>query len=219
MVLQESATKISWSDSLHRQESTISHGSRRPQTMTVVLIREKRRSRQTHKVTKERRKRQKEWAASQSSSAQTFTCRQCSGVCTSRIGLYSHQRACKNWPSTMPNPHLRRTSHHHQQQQQHDYKLVNSFHNCIWHIQSVTTAWISLLVTELVGSQNTLCTSHTLIDIFHILARHQAWNWHGEVKMACCWVPWSVESQAAKWHKHRVEVQTNFQSIDEVCLA
>ena len=134
MVLQESATKISWSDSLHRQESTISHGSRRPQTMTVVLIREKRRSRQTHKVTKERRKRQKEWAASQSPSAQTFTCRQCSGVCTSRIGLYSHQRACKNWPSTMPNPHLRRTSHHHQQQQR-DYKLVNSIHNCIWHIQ------------------------------------------------------------------------------------
>ena len=76
----------------------------------------------------------KEWAASQSSSAQTFTCRQCSGVCTSRIGLYSHQRACKNWPSTMPNPHLRRTSHHHHQQQR-DYKLVNSIHNCIWHIQ------------------------------------------------------------------------------------
>ena len=35
MVLQESVTKISWGPSLHRQESAISHSSRRPQTETA----------------------------------------------------------------------------------------------------------------------------------------------------------------------------------------
>ena len=35
MVLQESVTKISWRDSLHRRESAISHDSRRPQTETA----------------------------------------------------------------------------------------------------------------------------------------------------------------------------------------
>ena len=35
MVLQESVTKISWKDSLHKRESAISHGSRRPQTETA----------------------------------------------------------------------------------------------------------------------------------------------------------------------------------------
>ena len=34
-MFQESVTKISWRDSLHRRESAISHGSRRPQTETA----------------------------------------------------------------------------------------------------------------------------------------------------------------------------------------
>ena len=36
VMLQESITKISWRESLHRQESAISHGSRRPQTETAA---------------------------------------------------------------------------------------------------------------------------------------------------------------------------------------
>ena len=51
---------------------------------------------------KEKHRRQKEWAASQSSSTQTFVCPKCSKLCTSRISLYSHQRACKVWPRTFP---------------------------------------------------------------------------------------------------------------------
>ena len=35
VVLQESVTKISWRDSLHRRESTIIHGSMSPQTETA----------------------------------------------------------------------------------------------------------------------------------------------------------------------------------------
>ena len=35
VVLQESVTKISWRDSLHRRESAISHGSKRPKTETA----------------------------------------------------------------------------------------------------------------------------------------------------------------------------------------
>ena len=50
---------------------------------------------------KERCRRWKERAASQSSSAQTFVCPKCTRACASRIGLYTHQRACKNWPSTV----------------------------------------------------------------------------------------------------------------------
>ena len=53
-----------------------------------------------HKATKEKHRWQKEWAASQPSSSQTFICPKCGRVCSSRIGLYSHQWACKNWPST-----------------------------------------------------------------------------------------------------------------------
>ena len=49
-----------------------------------------------HEAAKEKRRRQKERAASQSSSAQTLVCPKCRRVCASRIGLYSHQRACKN---------------------------------------------------------------------------------------------------------------------------
>ena len=49
-----------------------------------------------HEASKERRRRQKEGAASQSSSVQTFACPKCSRVCASRIGLYSHHRVCKN---------------------------------------------------------------------------------------------------------------------------
>ena len=47
---------------------------------------------------KERQRRQKEQAASQ-----TFTCPKCSRVCASRIRLCSHQRACQNYqPSKNP---------------------------------------------------------------------------------------------------------------------
>ena len=50
-----------------------------------------------HKATKGKCRRQKEWAASLPSSSQTFVC---PNGCASRIGLYSHQQACKNWLST-----------------------------------------------------------------------------------------------------------------------
>ena len=49
-----------------------------------------------HEAAKARRRRQKERAVSQSCSAQTFVCLKCSRVCASRMGLYSHQRACQN---------------------------------------------------------------------------------------------------------------------------
>ena len=49
-----------------------------------------------HKAAKEKRRRQKERAASLPSSSQTFVCPKCGRGCASRIGLYSHQRACKN---------------------------------------------------------------------------------------------------------------------------
>ena len=48
-----------------------------------------------HKAAKEKRRRQKE-RASDPSSSQTFVCPKCGKGCASRIGLYSHQRACKN---------------------------------------------------------------------------------------------------------------------------
>ena len=44
-----------------------------------------------HEVAKERGRRQKERAASLSSSSQTFICPKCSRVCASRISLYSYQ--------------------------------------------------------------------------------------------------------------------------------
>ena len=105
VVLQESVTKTSWTDSLHRQESTISHGSERRQAETVCAHQWGKpvtSSRQRHEAGKERWRRQKKPTASQLSSAQTFTCPKCSRVCTSRIRLQSHQHACKNWPSTFP---------------------------------------------------------------------------------------------------------------------
>ena len=49
-----------------------------------------------HVAAKERRRRQKERAASQPSSTQTFVCPKCGRGGVSRIGLYSHQRACEN---------------------------------------------------------------------------------------------------------------------------
>ena len=59
-----------------------------------------------YKAAKEKRRSQKERAASLSSSSQTFVCPRCGRGCASRIGLYSHQRACKNWPSTFPTIHV-----------------------------------------------------------------------------------------------------------------
>ena len=55
-----------------------------------------------HKATKEKYRKQKERAASLPSSSQTFVCPKCGRGCASRIGLYSHQRAYKNWPPTFP---------------------------------------------------------------------------------------------------------------------
>ena len=103
-MLQESVTKTNWRDNLHRQESAISQGSRRPQTETIGAHQwEKWRKfkAERHEAAKEKCKRQKEQAASQSSSTQTFIWLKCSRVCASRIGLYVHQRACQNWPSTL----------------------------------------------------------------------------------------------------------------------
>ena len=48
-----------------------------------------------HKAAKEKRRRQRERAAFLPPSTQTFVCPECSRVCASRIGLYSHQRAYK----------------------------------------------------------------------------------------------------------------------------
>ena len=55
-----------------------------------------------HKGAKEKCRRQKERAAFLLLSFQTFVCPKCGTGCTSRIGLYSHQRACKNVPSIFP---------------------------------------------------------------------------------------------------------------------
>ena len=55
-----------------------------------------------HEAAKERHRRQKERAASESSSAQTAVCPKCSRALASRIGLYSHQRSRKDWPPTSP---------------------------------------------------------------------------------------------------------------------
>ena len=44
-----------------------------------------------HEAAKERCRRQKERAAFLPSSAESFVCPKCSGVCASRIKLYSHQ--------------------------------------------------------------------------------------------------------------------------------
>ena len=49
-----------------------------------------------HKAGKEIRRRQKGRAASLPFSSHTFVCPKCGRGCASRIGLYSHQRACKN---------------------------------------------------------------------------------------------------------------------------
>ena len=49
-----------------------------------------------HKAAKEKRRRQKEQAASLPSSSQTFICPKCGTGCASRISLCSHQQACRN---------------------------------------------------------------------------------------------------------------------------
>ena len=51
---------------------------------------------ESHKAAKEKRRTQKERAASLPSSSQTFVCPKCGRGCASRIGLYSHQQADKN---------------------------------------------------------------------------------------------------------------------------
>ena len=56
-----------------------------------------------HKAAKEKRCRQTERAASLPSSSQTFVRPKCGRGCVSRIGLYSHQRACKKLTLNLPN--------------------------------------------------------------------------------------------------------------------
>ena len=77
------------------QLSVMAVGGLRPREL--ALISEKSQSyveaERYHEAAKERHRTQKERAASQSSSAQTYVCPNCSRVCASRIGLYSHQRA------------------------------------------------------------------------------------------------------------------------------
>ena len=88
------------------QPSVMAAGGLRPRQL--VLISEKSqlwvrgREAERHGAAKEKRWRQKEWAAFVPSSSQTFVCLKCGRGCASRIGLYSHQQACKNWPSTFP---------------------------------------------------------------------------------------------------------------------
>ena len=76
--------------------STISHCSRGSQTETVGghhwIKASGNFEAERHEAVKERRWGQKERSASWSCSAQT--CPKCSRVCASRIGLYSHRRAC-----------------------------------------------------------------------------------------------------------------------------
>ena len=61
-----------------------------------------------HKATKEKHRRQKERAASLPSSSQTSVHPKCGRGCVSRIGLYSHQQACKKLTLNLPNnPRLR----------------------------------------------------------------------------------------------------------------
>ena len=58
-----------------------------------------------HEASTEKTEEAEKWAASQSSLAKTFPCPKRSSlsrVCASRTRLYSHQRPCKNWPSTFP---------------------------------------------------------------------------------------------------------------------
>ena len=116
MVLQESVTKISRKDSLHRRESAISHGSRkasdRHSSCSSVRKVSCKIEEERHEARKEKHRRQKERAAFQSSSTQTFVCPKCSRVYASKIGLSSHQRACKDGPSNLPNnPRLRGMSY------------------------------------------------------------------------------------------------------------
>ena len=88
-----------------------------------------------HEAAKERRGRQKERASSQSSPAQPFVCPKCSRVCASRLGLYSHQRAWKNWSSTVPKILLCEESNIIiiTQQKQHICRcIVLSMSACMW---------------------------------------------------------------------------------------
>ena len=113
MVLKVNVTKANWGESMHRRESTIRHSSRRPQTETagahqwekpVVSSRQRGRKGKTHCHTPARQRA----TACLSSSARTFACPKWSSVCASRFGLYSHQRACENWPSNFPKPSFAR---------------------------------------------------------------------------------------------------------------
>ena len=79
------------------QLSVMAWGSLRPRQL--AFISEKNQSKfeaKKHKATKKRPRRQKEPTASAST-----VCTKCRRVFASTIGLYSHQRACKNWPQEL----------------------------------------------------------------------------------------------------------------------
>ena len=104
------APRKRYKDQLKRQLAQTGSGhqslQQKPSDRELALISEKghlfKFKAERHEATKERRGRQREQAAFQLYSALTFPWPNCSRVCASKIRLYSHQRACKNWPSTFP---------------------------------------------------------------------------------------------------------------------
>ena len=102
-----SITKTSWRDSLHRHESTISHGSRRRPTETVgiyqwgkpVVCSRQRGMKPQRKDAGSLKSQQQhsKYPQPKASSVQSAV-----GSAYQELGLYSHQRACKNWSSTFP---------------------------------------------------------------------------------------------------------------------
>ena len=79
------------------QPSDMAAGGLRPRQLALISDKSKSEA-ERHKAAKERLRRQKERAAFQPRSAQTFVCPKCSRVCASRIGVYNHRRARRNWP-------------------------------------------------------------------------------------------------------------------------
>ena len=99
-----SAPRKRYKDKLKRQlalrESTISHSSRyakdRDNWRSSVRKACRKFEAKRHEAEKERRRWQKERAASQSSSAQTFARPKGTRIYATRIKLYSDKQACKN---------------------------------------------------------------------------------------------------------------------------
>ena len=105
VILQESVTRTSWRSSLQRRESTWWSWQQEASTETVG-------AHQWEKPVVSSRQRglksqMKDAGGRRASSIpnilrQTFVCPKCGRFCAPRIGLYSHQGACRNWLSTFP---------------------------------------------------------------------------------------------------------------------